>query len=194
MFDSWDACRRSVQGFEGAVYKSFENKDEALKAFSENPWKHLGKKPSAAAMSPRQLQAIGKPISESISVDAACNMVTGQMEYQGVHTGSRQLLFKMGPYPKASNNIGEFLAIVHALAWCKKNNINLPIYTDSRTAMAWVRNKKANTKVEASAANEQLFDMVDRAEKWLHNNSWNNPILKWETEAWGEIPADFGRK
>lgn len=194
IFDSWAECRKAVEGFDGAAYKSFEDLQTAKKALAGNMYQYLGKKQPAASLSAQQLKAIGSPIANSLSVDAACNMVTGQMEYQGVHTTTRQQLFKMGPFQKGSNNIGEFLAIVHALAWCQKHNINLPIYTDSRTAMAWVRNKKANTKVAPSDANDQLFDMIDRAEQWLKNNTWTNPILKWETEAWGEIPADFGRK
>lgn len=195
LFESWEACKKAVDGFEGAKYKSFENRDIALKAVGEDMYKYLGKKaPSSSSLTPQQLKAKGKPIKGSISVDAACNMVTGQMEYQGVHTSTKELLFKMGPYQKGSNNIGEFLAIVHALAWCKKHNINLPVYTDSRTAMAWVRNKKANTKVESSDANDELFEMIYRAEQWLKNNTSSNQILKWETDAWGEIPADFGRK
>jgi hypothetical protein len=36
--------------------------------------------------------------------------------------------------------------------------------------------------------------VVERANKWLHSNTYNNPILKWKTEKWGENPADFGRK
>jgi ribonuclease HI len=35
---------------------------------------------------------------------------------------------------------------------------------------------------------------MERAEKWLLSNEFSNEILKWETKAWGEIPADFGRK
>ncbi|MFO7977949.1 MAG: ribonuclease H family protein [Bacteroidales bacterium] len=194
VFDSWAECKKAVDAFDGAAYKSFEDQETAQKAFAGNMYQYLGKKQPAASLSAQKLKAIGKPIANSISVDAACNMVTGLMEYQGVHTTTREQLFKMGPYQKGSNNIGEFLAIVHALAWCRKHNINLPIYTDSRTAMAWVRKKKANTKVVPSDANDELFEMIERAERWLQNNTWNNPILKWETEAWGEIPADFGRK
>lgn len=194
IFDNWKACEESIRGFEGAKYKSFMTKEMAEKAFKDNMYKYWGKAVHETRLSPEQLKAIGKPLDNSISVDAACNGKTGEMEYQGVYTGVKQLLFRKGPYQGGTNNIGEFLAIVHALAWCKKHRIDLPVYTDSRTAMAWVRNKKAKTKAVRTSKNEGLFELIERAENWLKKNTWNNPLLKWETEAWGEIPADFGRK
>jgi ribonuclease HI len=90
--------------------------------------------------------------------------------------------------------MGEFLAIVHALAHCKKHNITLPIYSDSRTAIAWVRNRLAKTTLERTAKNARVFELIQRAEDWLCTNTYVNHILKWETELWGENPADFGRK
>ena len=193
-FNPWDECRKAVHGFEGARYKSFESLDQAKQALRENPFKYIGKNAAAPPPDPEKLKAAGKPVENSIAVDAACNMVTGDMEYRGVYTFTKQVLFKQGPFPKASNNIGEFLALVHALAWCQKKKLDLPIYSDSKTAIAWVRNKHAKTKVEQNPQNEALFDMIDRAERWLRNNTWKNRILKWETEVWGEIPADYGRK
>jgi ribonuclease HI len=134
------------------------------------------------------------PILNSLSVDAACNMVTGQMEYQGVHTGTKELWFKQGPFPKASNNIGEFLALVHGLALLKQKKINIPIYSDSITAIAWVRNKKHKSIVLPTEQNEVIFDLLTRAELWLINNPVQTSIIKWDTQNWGDIPADFGRK
>jgi ribonuclease HI len=80
------------------------------------------------------------------------------------------------------------------LAHLKKHNSTLPIYSDSRTAISWVKNKKANTKLEESAGNEEVFDLLERAVKWLQENTYPNKVLKWETDYWGENPADFGRK
>jgi ribonuclease HI len=129
------------------------------------------------------------------SVDAACSGNPGAMEYRGVITDTGQELFRQGPFKKGTNNIGEFLAIVHALALLKKlGDSNRIIYTDSRTAMAWVRNKKVKTLLKKEAANEDIFDLIDRALKWLASNTYSNKIIKWETKRWGEIPADFGRK
>jgi len=194
VFNNWEECKKSVHGFEGALYKSFNTQHEAVSAINENPWRHLGTEPKLKKLSAEEIEKAGSPIENSIAVDAACNMVSGRLEYRGVYVGSMQELFKKGPYQEGSNNIGEFLAIVHALAWCQQKKVDLPIYTDSLTALAWVRNKHAKTKVEMTARNEKLFDLVERAEQWLKNNSWPNQILKWNTEYWGEIPADFGRK
>ena len=95
---------------------------------------------------------------------------------------------------QGTNNIGEFLAIVHGLALLKQKNNPMPIYSDSRNAIAWVRQKKCKTQLERTAANEPIFQLIARAEAWLQNNSYTTRIIKWETSEWGEIPADFGRK
>ena len=116
------------------------------------------------------------------------------MEYRGVETKSKKEIFKQGPFEEGTNNIGEFLAIVHGLALLKKKKSNQVIYTDSKTAMSWVKKRKCNTKLEKSENNETLFDLIQRAEKWLNTNTYSTLIVKWETKAWGEIPADFGRK
>jgi len=80
------------------------------------------------------------------------------------------------------------------LAFLKQKNSPLPVYTDSKTALAWVKLKKAKTKLEKNESNAVLFDLLARAESWLQKNQFTTTILKWETSAWGEIPADFGRK
>ena len=116
------------------------------------------------------------------------------MEYRGVDTESGAELFRQGPFQYATVNIGEFLAIVHGLAYLAERKFDFPIYTDSRTAMKWVRDKKVNTKLERLPVNEKMFKLVDRALLWLETHDYSNQIIKWETAAWGEIPADFGRK
>ena len=70
----------------------------------------------------------------------------------------------------------------------------MPIYSDSRNAMSWVKQKKCRTKLERNAKTEELFQLIERAEKWLSENTYETPILKWDKEIWGETPADFGRK
>lgn len=122
------------------------------------------------------------------------------MEYQGVFVdfgvqpASAYNLFKSPVFENGTNNIGEFLAIVHALALQKKNGWSYPIYSDSVNAQKWVREKKCKTKLQPNAKNAYLFELVARAEKWLNENAIEVPVLKWKTEIWGEIPADFGRK
>ena len=137
----------------------------------------------------------GTPILESIAVDAACAGNPGIMEYRGVFTHNKQEIFRKGPYKNGTNNVGEFLALVHGIALLKsKNQENIPIYSDSKTAISWIRQKKCKTKLEFNESNATLKGLILRAEKWLQENTFKNPLLKWETKAWGEIPADFGRK
>lgn len=186
IYRSWEDCQRQIHGVSSPAYKSYDTLSEAEYAFS-NPQK-------IAKLEPLP---INNPVIDqnSISVDAACSGNPGIMEYRGVYTNSKESIFHKGPYKDATNNIGEFLGIVHALALCKKNNVpNITIYSDSMTAIAWVRNKKAKTKLEPTKHNDIIFDLINRAEIWLENNTYSNKILKWDTKAWGEIPADFGRK
>ena len=192
VFDDWELCRLSVSGFDGAKYKSFPSREEAEEAFSGTPANYL--KPKEKPVRELTPNSVGIPIWESLSVDAACSGNPGKMEYRGVYSATKKELFHVGPYDEGTNNIGEFLAIVHGLAFLKQQKSDLPLYSDSRNAMLWVRNKKAKTKLEATDVNAPIFDLIARAEKWLRENTYTTLILKWETEAWGEIPADFGRK
>ena len=132
-------------------------------------------------------------IKEALCVDAACSGNPGPMEYRGVHIPSGKEVFRFGPI-QGTNNIGEFLAIVHALALMQQKGVNMPIYSDSVSGMAWVRNRKAKTTLSRTPDTEQALELVARAENWLRTHHFQVPILKWETEKWGEIPADFGRK
>ena len=194
IFDSWKECKKSIANYAGAEYKSFESFDVAKKAYNGNYADFKGKKKTASTLSKEELAKIGLPNYHSISVDAASSGNPGVMEYQGVDTKTGKKLFKQGPFPQGTNNIGEFLALVHGLAFLKERNSDRIIYTDSRTAMSWVRKKKCNTKLTASAKNKNLFELIARAEDWLNKNKYTTVIVKWETKAWGEIPADFGRK
>lgn len=193
VYKNWDDCKKQVDGFAQAKYKSFESLTEAEAAFKGNYWKFVSKAdttPKKAGKIPRS--AI---VKESVAVDAACSGNPGDMEYRGVWTADGRQLFHMGPLKDGTNNIGEFLAIVHALAMLKvQGKPNMIIYSDSKTAQGWVKKGKCNTKLEATGRNSEIFNLIDRAEKWLAVNKITNPIIKWETEDWGEIPADFGRK
>ena len=61
-------------------------------------------------------------------------------------------------------------------------------------AISWVKQKKCKTKLVQSSKNKEIFDLIKRATDWLKNNDYKTTIVKWETKAWGEIPADYGRK
>ncbi len=195
VFDTWEACKTQIEGFPQAAYKSFLTKEQAELAFRSNSSNFIGSKASlSSGLTTQEKKLVGSPILESISVDGAWNTATGVIEYQGVYTRTKELLFRQGPYEEGTNNVAEFLAIVHALAYCKVNNLLLPIYSDSRNALGWVKNKEMRTNLEKTEYNTKLFELMDRAVKWLHTNSYQNKLLKWETKAWGENPADFGRK
>jgi ribonuclease HI len=191
VYTSWEECKIQVTGFENARYKSFPSQEEAEKAFHDNPWKHLNSKKGKNVSS---LPSSDSIIRESLAVDAACSGNPGLLEYRGVYVADHNEVFHVGPLEEGTNNIGEFLAIVHALALLHKHKQLMPIYSDSVNAIKWVANKKCNTKLERSERNKPLFELITRAEMWLQQNSYQNPILKWETKKWGEIPADFGRK
>lgn len=128
------------------------------------------------------------------AVDAACSGNPGPMEYQGIDLDTGQQVFHYGPV-HGTNNIGEFLAIVHALAlWDKQGVTDKTLYSDSYNAILWVRKKQCRTKLERNANTEQLYQVIARAEQWLRTHTVRVPILQWDTRKWGDIPADFGRK
>lgn len=195
VFESWNDCKAQIKDFQSAQYKSFLTFEAAKEALKGNYYDYIGKnKNFKSELSPEQLKKIGQPNYNSISVDAASSGNPGKMEYRGVDTKTKKQLFIQGPFEEGTNNIGEFLALVHGLAILKKNNSNCIIYSDSKTAISWVKKKTCNTKLQRNEKNKPVFDLIDRAIDWLKNNTYNTVIVKWETKAWGEIPADFGRK
>ncbi len=192
IYESWEDCQRQVSGYEGAQFKSFISLEEAERAFG-NAYEKISALKGKKIL--HELTTDKKPVLNSLSVDAACKGNPGILEFQGVYTDTGTELFRRGPYAEGTVNIGEFLAIVLALAWLKNNKLVMPIYSDSHTAIVWVRKKQINTKLQWSDKNQKLLKAVHNALKWLkENNTDAIPILKWETKLWGEIPADFGRK
>jgi ribonuclease HI len=192
IYDSWTDCQLQIKGYDGALYKSFHSRKEAEDAFSGSPFDYIGKDAHI-----KKIPDKNNPppyIPESLAVDAACSGNPGKMEYRGVYVKTGEQVFHVGPMAQGTNNIGEFLALVHGLALFGKNGCTMPIYSDSRNAIHWVQQKKCKTKLERTAVNAPLFNLIERAEKWLRENSYTTKILKWETAEWGEIPADFGRK
>lgn len=196
VFDSWEECQRQVHKFEGAKFKSFKTREEAEAAFAHVPVFKHGKSsagPAGTAKTSR-IPVSSACIRDSLAVDAACSGNPGQMEYRGVYVQDGREIFHSKVYQRGTNNIGEFLAIVHGLALLKKQGLAIPLYSDSRTALAWVKAKKCRTKIPFDELDEDLRSRISAAEKWLEENSYPNQIFKWETSVWGEIPADFGRK
>ena len=183
VYTSWEACREAVEGYSGAKYKAFKTEAEAEEAYEK------GYEACPSPLAPKN-----PAINEAIAVDAACSGNPGKMEYRGVYLRTGKEIFHYGPV-WGTNNIGEFLAIVHGLALLKQKGLDtMPIYSDSVNAQLWVRRRKCKTTLERNQKTEGLFQLIERAENWLKNNTYRNPIIKWPTNEWGEIPADFGRK
>jgi len=191
IYSDWKECEIQILGFEGAQYKAFPDRESAIAAYRIGA---TGFYKSIAKVKAKSTSAKNGPFMNSLCVDAACSGNPGPMEYRGVLNANKQEIFRIGPFPMGTNNIGEFLALVHGIALLKKQGSNMPIYSDSVNALGWVKKKEAKTKLPRSEKTELLFQLIDRAVDWLKNNTYSNPLLKWETEVWGEIPADFGRK
>lgn len=197
IYTSWAACEAQVKGFPGARFKSFPSKAEAEAAFHSKPGSTTAKTTKSTSFRKKTEAPVSKDkiIWESISVDVGSRGNPGIVEYKGVDTKTGEILFSHGEIHIGTNNMGEFLAIVHGLAYLKeRNDSTTPVYSDSRTAIKWVKDRKANSSLERSIKTEEMWMLIDRAEKWLATNQYKNPILKWETKHWGEIKADYGRK
>ena len=212
VYTSWEACKEAVEGFSGAKYQAFKTEEEAEEAFEMGyeAYKEKEKQtlPSPSLQGGSSISANegtteqgnrplppGRVRGESaIAVDAACSGNPGKMEYRGVYLRTGKEIFHYGPV-WGTNNIGEFLAIVHALALMAQRGItDKVIYSDSVNAQLWVNKKQCKTKLERTPQTEQLYQVIARAENWLRTHPITVPIFKWETKKWGEIPADFGRK
>lgn len=203
VYDDWSDAKEQIENYKGARYKSFGSSQEAAWAYREGIlasevgelgsfMKRLRTQESMTAQGDwRRIAEIDR---SAWAVDAACSKNPGPIEYQGVDLATGQKLFHFGPLPFGTNNIAEFLAIVHALALMEQRGERHPIYSDSRTAISWVRNMKIKTQLAREQRTEKLFQMMERAMIWLNTHSFRVPIYKWDTDNWGEIPADFGRK
>ena len=190
VYFNWTDASQQIHGYAGAKHRAYPTLAAAEAAFAL-PFVALEKAIPETAGTVSRVNIDWA----AMAVDAACSGVPGPMEYRGVDLASREELFHAGPLEDGTNNIGEFLALVHALAMLKKQGRpDVRIYTDSRTAMSWLAAKKCRTKQPRTERNGRIFELIARAEKWLAANGVTNPVTKWETESWGEIPADFGRK
>lgn len=188
IYETWDTCKRMIANYPNAKYKSFKTKAEAKQALNKGFFNYQKTKDDIPA------EVLAEINFNSIAVDAASSGNPGKMEYRGVITKTKVELFRIGPFAQGTNNIGEFLALVHGLAFLKSKASDAAIYTDSKTAMSWVRQCKCKTKLAPNQKNKKLFELVNRGEQWLKNNTYSTQVLKWNTKKWGEIPADFGRK
>jgi ribonuclease HI len=216
IFDSWAQCKIQVEHFPGAGYKSFTTLEEAQKAFfaecnepveyyctktpppvdtpSYSPGtgqKKKSRKPTYRTAS--LFSELAEPLPESIAVDASCIGNPGILEYRGVMVKTGEVIFSRGPFPRGTNNIGEFLAIVDGMRYCRDHGLSVPIYSDSMVAIKWVRDRECKTTLKKEN-NEALHQLIRDACEYLKGSAPANPVLKWDTSSWGEIPADYDRK
>ena len=189
IFTSWAECNAQVKGFIGARYKSFGTRVEAVAAFAD-VYDHYAGKPSTLG---KWKTARVIPVLPSLCVDAACSGSPGILEYQGMELESGKRIFHAGPFADGTNNVGEFLAIVCGMDYLSKHGLAWPIYSDSENAIGWVKVGKCNTKLARLSTNTMLFELIARAEQALKGPK-KIKVVKWDTEDWGENPADFGRK
>lgn len=202
VYTDWPTAKKQIDGYKGAKYKSFPERRQAEAAYANGFQSYINASlntPSSPQRPRPGTRRSNAPttatiISKSISVDAACSGNPGKMEYQGVTTVGKKQLFHRA-FPLGTNNVGEFLALVHALAFLQSQDMDsLPIYSDSQIAIGWVKKGKCKTTLVKNKKTEELYTYIERGEAWLKANKITNPIYKWDTRGWGEIPADFGRK
>lgn len=198
VYDNWEDCQEQITNYPMARYKSFPNKEAAVAAYRGNPAEYIGifkemaKRPEAATLS---LDPHPEVRQDAIAVDGACAKNPGPMEYRCVRVSDGQEIFHLGPLDDGTNNVAEYLALVHALAMLDKQGDHLtPIYSDSVNAISWIRKRGHRSKLAVTPRNARIHELLARADAWLQAHEVLNPILKWNTPQWGEIPADFGRK
>lgn len=195
IYTNWSECQKQTTSFDQAKFKSFPTKEQAERAFQEGWQRHWGKgKGNTSSQKNNAYETSSEIDYNSISVDVGTHGNPGPVEYQGVDTKTGEILFSHGPISKGTNNLGEFLAIVHGLAYLKQNGSKKTIYTDSVNAMKWVREKRVSSTLKRDETTAEIWNLIDRALEWLHQNTYENKILKWDTRKWGEIKADYGRK
>lgn len=202
IYEDWDDCLAQVDGYPGAKFKAFSDQLAATLAFRGDPAdqasmieaiaRHNADLARERAASLMEIPEINKA---AIAVDGACGGNPGPMEYRGVSVATGEEIFHLGPLPDGTNNVAEYLALVHALAYLyQRNDRTTPVYSDSKIARGWIRNRAHRSKLERTPRNGRIFELLARADQWLQSHTIENPVLRWDTDAWGEIPADFNRK
>ena len=214
VYDDWDDVKEQTNGFPGAVFKGYSSSEEATEAYRNftgiedraellrlisHPRENTPGNNFSGSNNKRQNPLnfyIENPEidTDAWAVDASCLGNPGKMEYRGVSLKTGQVIFQKGPFEDATNNIGEYLALVHAMALMNQRGEWHNIYSDSRTAISWWRNKMVKTKLKPTPRNTKIFELLARASVWVNTHRFPAKVMKWDTEKWGEIPADYGRK
>ena len=193
IYYTWEDCKTTLKqckglGHDYSSFKTLQEAQEAAKYGSLNEYKV--KKASTKLW-------LGKVQVPCLVVDAACSGCPGPVEYRGVVLPDGYEAFRHGPYVNGTNNIGEYLAIVTGLRWIEYRSLNFPLYSDSSCAIGWVKSHGLCNS-HCDTIGPDLKMLVDKAESWMRGPTAHNlvsqRVRKWETNKWGEAPADFGRK
>ncbi|MCY9861130.1 ribonuclease H family protein [Vibrio coralliirubri] len=198
VFDNWADTQAQISGFSGALFKGFTTLDEATAAFDAgyaNAISTPSKLSTASKVKGKPASLVGIPTHECITVDGAFSGSSKKMEYQCVMNLSREIIFRSKPFVGGSNNIAEFLALIGAIRYRESiKRPDLDIYSDSKTALAWVRDKQLNTTIDINTLDPVIQGRISSALQYIQTNPQPQNLKKWDTASWGEIPADFGRK
>ena len=137
IFETWDECKKSVDGYSGAVFKSFKTKDEAL-AF-------LGIESSSNSGIP--IDVDGSIASDSSCatayVDGSYNIATKEFGYGVVmfHNGEELHMsksFSDAEMASMRNVAGEIFGSMAAMEYAVNHGItNLSIYYDYMGIQMW---------------------------------------------------------
>lgn len=202
VYDNWNDCKNQVDKFAGAKFRKLKSKDynEALLEFDQenanNVKQDLTSNIKNESGSQNKSQVIENEKKDILTVDGAYNGT--HCEFRAVWYPSNIEAFASPKYNEGTNNIAEFLGLVGALKYLMEKDLPLDIYSDSVTAIAWVRNKKANTTANNTGkATQEINTLIKNAEKFLIENATflnKANIMKWDTANRGEIAADYGRK
>lgn len=196
VYESWDECKIMTAGFSGARFASFKSRTEAEQAFSVGDFDKWKEQAKLLVMEKWKHSPPMRSGGTCLAVDAACSGCPGPVEYRGVLLPENAEAFKFGPFRDGTNNIGEFLAIVSGMKWLHQRGMStVPIFSDSKCAISWVKgSKECNTTIDPGP---ELKFFIKSSENWLRlpdARVYIQNLHKWDTEDWGEIPADFGRK
>jgi ribonuclease HI len=134
---------------------------------------------------------------KAICTDAACPSNPWPIEYRGVIVSTGKEVFNYGPLDWWSVNIAEFLAIVEWLKRLLQNQKYTILYSDSKTAIWWIKKGAINTTITKNKNNTILFEIIHESIQWLKLNSDRSNYItlsKRPTSQRGQIPADFWRK
>lgn len=110
-----------------------------------------------------------------------------KMSYKIYDCINRKFVIKESFDGFCNQNVSDFIAIVHAIIYCKENNLNFPIYTNSTCALSWIKSKKTNSNYFKTSQNSKIYRLFKRADKKNKEIDYENQILLWKTKEFGKI-------